>query len=257
MPINAINRLQHPSASTMVPQVAVATAAAAPLTFAQAMEHALSATLAGTLQWLHKRKKSASQQGKKRLSDTFSATLEDNSVLEITAEHATKDDAPTVLHQWQVRHKQHKADDGRLLDGQYLTLEADTHANLISRLFTAVYDSLESRYSHLYATIASLQKALQQGTIPANVSVIPPSLANPLAGCSTIIQIGDNKNADSDLPVLELTRFAGMTRMTLRHNGDITKIPATALNNAGLRKALNTLVDIVHRQSKVKQGKAR
>ncbi len=252
MTISAVNRLRN-QAATMAPQVAVATAAAAPLTFAQAMEQALSATLAGTLNWLHKRKKSTARHTKKRVSDSFSTTLADDSILEITAEHGTENDTPTALHQWKIRHKQNDTDAGRLLDGQHLELEAATHANLVSRLFTAVYNSLESRYSHLNVTIARLQEALQNDLIPANVSVIPPSLANPLAGCSTIIQIGDNRGKHSDLPVLELTRFAGMTRMTLRDNGTITKVPATALNNTELRTAINALVDVVYRQSKLEK----
>jgi hypothetical protein len=221
---------------------------ATPMPLSSAMEWALSQTRAKQLNWQRKQKQ---QQGRTVIK--FRARLSETGyppgILELAAEHGGDGQTiPTELHRWEVRFKQHETDDGRVLDGQRLTLTSEAHGHLIAQLFQAVFASVGEGYSHLLPRIEDLYRAFRKGDVPATVTVIPPSMANPLAGSGTVIQVGDKTHCDH--PCLEITRFSGQTQLVFRHEGATEKIPPHALQHDGVRDALNQLVDAAFRQQR-------
>lgn len=215
-------------------------------TLSTAMAWALSETRLNKLSWDHRRKHLASGRSKVR----FRAQLKDDSILELIGEVPGQDDTqvPTTLHRWEIRLKQHATDNGCVLDGQQLQLTADAHGHLIAQLFQAVFASIGEGYAHLLPRLEGLYKAFQAEEVPATVTVVPPSIANPMAGSGTIIQVGSKHH--TAYPVLEITRFAGQTQLVFRQQGVTEKIPTQALQHDDVRNMLNQLVDDAFRQKK-------
>ena len=223
-----VRRLSRPSPNPVfVPPIAVATPPA----------QGLSAMLASALQhtqrvWLRGQRKQTKRPGifstVVQLEDEWTGVLpQEKNEAPITStltatypENTLKNDAPTALHKWSITVQQ-GTHAPQVLDGSLLSLY-DNETSPIAALFQAVYASLQSP---LYASnnddnrdwvtvIEQLEQQVMAGNTPVQVMHIPPSMANPLAGVATVVQIG--QTVTESQPRLEITRCGELTQMVLR-----------------------------------------
>ena len=223
-----VRRVSRPiSTPVFVPPVAAVAPASQGLSamLASALQH----TKTGGLRWQRKQTKrpgifstalqledewtGALPQEKNEAAITFTLTA-------TYPENTLKNEVPTALHKWSVTVQQ-GTNTPQVLDGSLLSLSS-SETSPIAALFQAVYASLQLP---LYASgnddnrdwvtvIEQLETQVLAGTTPVQVMHIPPSMANPLAGVATVVQIG--QTVTETQPRLEITRCGELTQLVLR-----------------------------------------
>lgn len=188
------------------------------------------------------------------VEDTFTASR-DGINLELKANRpaADGDGIPSRLVNWVARLST-KGKKDRVLDGPSMILpdavsETGNFSEMtLPKLFRAAYDAVAVAVSGHVPVIRQLTDKLRDRQIEANYSFIRPSLANPAFGSASILQVGDGGTR------VEIAKFGGARQITLRENGETTKLNRPALENPELFGALNELVAEANLQRTGKPG---
>ncbi|MDH4379741.1 MAG: hypothetical protein QE263_07545 [Vampirovibrionales bacterium] len=254
-----VRRLSRPHVtSVFVPPVVVASPPSQGLS--AMLANALQQTKSGAVRWQRKQtKRPGIFSTALHIEDEWTgALLQPNNESPITftltatyPENTLKNDTPASLHRWSIAVSSPSSATPQVLDGSLLSLSS-AEASPIAALFQAVYASLQSPLYENPAdnqdwvtVIEQLEKQVLAGTTPVQVMHIPPSMANPLAGVATVVQIG--QTVTEAHPRLEITRCGELTQLVLR------TVAGTKKQRWTEKSTLNDSIDALVRLATVAQ----